>query len=319
MRSLSVKLTLIYIVSILLITGGLFFYLEKLNQEKDQWAAKRDVESGICSLNGTFPNAADLQALTNNPDNRVTGADINNRMAGFTHLIGMPYINGSISYQARIDSSVNSPSNPLSQDYFAILFFNINDHGIKRPDISLTIPRNSFSATIGSFNHFGVRSNNLYYKQVPGHYNLIYLFSMNDYTFPVASLKPRVEYDIQKAFPFALLFAIVFGFLISWLTVSPLKRITRAAEGFSRSDLSQRVKYKSNDEIGRLAVSFNTMADRLEDSFNSQKRFVSDAAHELRTPLASMKTSVTRAQIDERNTADNQKLLDFLSGRISHM
>jgi signal transduction histidine kinase len=111
--------------------------------------------------------------------------------------------------------------------------------------------------------------------------------------------------------PIVLIFSVIFGFLISLLTVSPLKRITRAAEGLSHSDLSQRVKYKSNDEIGRLAVSFNTMADRLEDSFTSQKRFVSDAAHELRTPLASMKTSITRAQISERNTEDYQKLLDF--------
>ena len=320
MRSLSVKLTLIYVVSILLITGGMFFYLEKQNQEKDVWAAMRDVESGPCSLNGAVPSAADSQVISIDiPDNGITGDDINNRMARFTHLIGMPLKTGAISYQTRIDGPVNGPVTPQYQEYYAITFFDITDDGIKQPDISLTIPRNNFSATIGAFNHFGVRSNNLFYKQVPGHDNLIYLVSMNDYTFPVASLKPRLEYDIQKAFPFALLFSVVFGFLISWITVSPLKRITRAAEGLSHSDLRQRVKYKSNDEIGRLAVSFNTMADRLEDAFNSQKRFVSDAAHELRTPLASMKTSVTRAQIDERNTGDFQKLLDFLSGRISHM
>jgi two-component system, OmpR family, heavy metal sensor histidine kinase CusS len=78
--------------------------------------------------------------------------------------------------------------------------------------------------------------------------------------------------------------------LLSWITVRPLKRITRGTELMSRSDLCQRVNFKSGDEIGRLAKSFNLMADRLEESFNSQKRFVSDAAHVLRTPLASMKT-----------------------------
>jgi signal transduction histidine kinase len=115
------------------------------------------------------------------------------------------------------------------------------------------------------------------------------------------------------------LLSVVFALLITWITVSPLKRITRSAEGLSRSDLSQRVKYKSNDEIGRLAISFNTMAGRLEESFNSQKRFVSDAAHELRTPLASMKTSVTKALSMESDSNDDRALLGFLSGRIDYM
>ena len=116
-----------------------------------------------------------------------------------------------------------------------------------------------------------------------------------------------------------MIFSVIFGLLIALFTVSPLKRITRAAEGLSHSDLSQRVKYKSNDEIGRLVVSFNTMADRLEESFTMQKRFVSDAAHELRTPLASMKTSVTKAFIPENNTGEQHKLLGFLSGRVDYM
>jgi two-component system, OmpR family, heavy metal sensor histidine kinase CusS len=316
MRSLSVKLTIIYIVSILLITGGVIFYLEDYNHQMDIRNAMRDTEVGTGFINGAVPNAADLQFTSNKPEFGLSGADINNRLARFTRLIDRP-LNGSMGWQSRIDGPVNIDY----QDFYTITYFNITNQttGIKYPDFSVTIQQHIFPLTIATFHDSSGRTNDLYYMPVLGHNNVIILVSMNDYTFPVFPLKQRLEYDIQKALPIALLFSIVFGFLISLLTVSPLKRITQAAEGLSHSDLSQRVKYKSNDEIGRLAVSFNTMADRLEESFTLQKRFVSDAAHELRTPLASMKTSVTKAQIDERNTGDSQKLLDFLSGRISHM
>ena len=103
------------------------------------------------------------------------------------------------------------------------------------------------------------------------------------------------------------------------ITAGPLKRVTRAAELLSRSDLSQRVRYKSEDEIGRLAKSFNEMADKLEKSFNTQKRFVSDSAHELRTPLASMKTAVTRELSNNDKSVSDEKVLSFLSDRINYM
>jgi signal transduction histidine kinase len=316
MRSLSVKLTIIYIVSIFIIVGGTIFYLEYQNHQMDIRNAILDAEVGTGFINGAVPNAADLQFTSNNPDWGITAADINDSMARFKRLINRP-LEGELGWYSKIDG-------PVTIDYqvfYTITFFNITDQktGVKYPDISVTIPRHNFPTTIATFIDSSGRMNNLYYLQVPDHDNLIIVVSMNDYTFPVFPLKQRLENDMQKALPIALIFSIVFGFLISLLTVSPLKRITRAAEGLSRSDLSQRVKYKSNDEIGRLAVSFNTMANRLEDAFSAQKRFISDAAHELRTPLASMKTSVTKAQTGERNTGEQQKLLDFLSGRIAHM
>jgi len=316
MRGLSVKLTLIYIVSILLITGGVIFYLEDYNHQMDIRNAMLDAEVGTGFINGAVPNAADLQVTSNNPEYGLTGIDINNRLARFTRLIDIP-LNGSMGWQSRIDGPINIDY----QDFYTITFFNITNQttGIKYPDVSVTIPQHIFPLTIATFHDSSGRTNDLYYMPVPDHNNLIILVSMNDYTFPVLPLKQRLEYDLQKALPIALIFSVIFGFLISLLTVAPLKRITRAAEGLSHSDLSQRVKYKSNDEIGRLAVSFNTMADSLEDAFTAQKRFISDAAHELRTPLASMKTSVTKAQTGERNTGEQQKLLDFLSGRIDHM
>jgi signal transduction histidine kinase len=303
MRSLSIKLTIIYIISVFLIIGGTITYLEYQNHQRDIRDAVLDAEQGVGFINGTTPNSADSQPYYTNREYFITAADINNRMARFTQLDGISGFDGPIT----IDSWI----------YYNVTF-SIYKSGNTQQVGPVTILRSDFPTTIGVDNT-RPRTNDFYYMPVPDHDNLIILVSLNHLTFPVVSWQQKLESDVRMVLPIVLIFSVIFGFLIALLTVSPLKRITRAAEGLSHSDLSQRVKYKSNDEIGRLAASFNMMADRLEDSFTSQKRFVSDAAHELRTPLASLKTSVTRAQISERNIEGYQKLLDFLSGRIDHM
>lgn len=65
----------------------------------------------------------------------------------------------------------------------------------------------------------------------------------------------------------------------------PLQQVTIAAENIAGGDLSQRVRITTNDEIGRLAAAFNRMADALEGNERLRRQLVSNAAHELRTPL----------------------------------
>ena len=57
-------------------------------------------------------------------------------------------------------------------------------------------------------------------------------------------------------------------------------------------DLSERIEASGNDELGRLASSFNTMLAALEDSTRVQRQLVADASHELRTPLTSLRTNI---------------------------
>ena len=86
------------------------------------------------------------------------------------------------------------------------------------------------------------------------------------------------------------------GLFLASRLLKPLDKITRTAAGLSASDLSQRLSpLKAEDELSRLVDTFNEMLSRLEDSFGRQKQFTSDAAHELRTPLAVMRvrTEVT--------------------------
>ncbi|WP_314507629.1 ATP-binding protein [uncultured Microbacterium sp.] len=93
--------------------------------------------------------------------------------------------------------------------------------------------------------------------------------------------------------------------LTTWFAVgrslAPVERMRRQVERLSASDLSSRVdKPPTRDEIGRLAHTMNGMLSRLEDSQLAQRRFISDASHELKSPLASLRqyAEVARAHPD---------------------
>jgi len=79
--------------------------------------------------------------------------------------------------------------------------------------------------------------------------------------------------------------AVVLSFLAARRISRPLQELTAAAEGLANGTPGLRVQAGSNDEIGRLAISFNRMADSLEAQEQLRKQLVSNAAHELRTPL----------------------------------
>jgi signal transduction histidine kinase len=93
--------------------------------------------------------------------------------------------------------------------------------------------------------------------------------------------------------------------LTTWIAVgrslAPVERMRRQVEQMSASDLSARVdEPETRDEIGRLAHTMNGMLARLEESQIAQRRFVSDASHELKSPLASLRqyAEVARAHPD---------------------
>ena len=76
-------------------------------------------------------------------------------------------------------------------------------------------------------------------------------------------------------------------------TMRPVKELTETAERIATTrDLTVRIGSYGNDELGRLAETFNSMLDELQRSLGAQRQLVMDASHELRTPLASLRTNV---------------------------
>jgi two-component system sensor histidine kinase MprB len=87
--------------------------------------------------------------------------------------------------------------------------------------------------------------------------------------------------------------AAALGLLVSRAALVPVRRLTGAAERVARTqDLGHRIQAGEEDELGRLAGSFNTMLAALERSRLAQRQLVSDASHELRTPLTSVQANL---------------------------
>lgn len=110
----------------------------------------------------------------------------------------------------------------------------------------------------------------------------------------------QVVYDMEREYFFikklfmlmaladaaGMVISIFAGLLISKRILRPIDKITKTAKSISFSDLNSKIEVgDADDELARLAITFNEMISRLRGSFEKQIRFVSDASHELRTPI----------------------------------
>jgi two-component system sensor histidine kinase MprB len=115
--------------------------------------------------------------------------------------------------------------------------------------------------------------------------------------------------------------AAIAGALVSGATLAPVRRLTAAAERIAETgEPSERVPEGGQDELARLGASFNTMLASLEESLETQRRFVADASHELRTPLTSLQTNIDVLRGDiALDPEQRRRLLDDLHRESQEM
>ena len=109
-----------------------------------------------------------------------------------------------------------------------------------------------------------------------------------------------------------LIAIIIFGLGVTyWIMGRALKPLTVLSETIhhiNEHNLSKSIEENiAKDEVGSITVSFNSMLDRLKNSFEQQKRFSASVAHELKTPLTTMKTSLQVLRLDDLPSADDYK------------
>ena len=122
------------------------------------------------------------------------------------------------------------------------------------------------------------------------------------------------------AYPVTLIVAGFGGVFLAGRALSPIDDITRTVRRISADDLGQRLNLSlPDDEVGRLARTFDEMTARLEVSFRRQRRFTTDASHELRTPLTIIKGQIDVSLQKERGPEAYRVVLRAVNEEVDHL
>ena len=125
---------------------------------------------------------------------------------------------------------------------------------------------------------------------------------------------------LTLAGPVVLLFAAAGGYLLAGRALRPVATITNLAARIGAGDLGSRLNLElPDDELGRLARTFDAMLARIDDAFQRQRRFTDDAAHELRTPLSLMRSQVDLTLARPRSSEAYREALQAVDGDIARM
>lgn len=100
-------------------------------------------------------------------------------------------------------------------------------------------------------------------------------------------------------------FSLVMGWMAAGRLLRPIGVMTKLARDIEARDLSRRIEVDDrDDELGLMAATFNSMLDRLERSFSQQKIFLAQTSHDLRTPLAVMRSNLDVSLADPQTSAE---------------
>jgi two-component system, OmpR family, sensor histidine kinase MprB len=115
--------------------------------------------------------------------------------------------------------------------------------------------------------------------------------------------------------------AVGLGYLIGKATMRPVARLTAAAEHVATTqDLDASIEEQGDDELARLARSFNAMLAALATSRQQQRQLLSDAGHELRTPLTSLRTNIeVLMRVRDLPEADRSELMTDVNAQLEEL
>lgn len=116
----------------------------------------------------------------------------------------------------------------------------------------------------------------------------------------------KIVFSVMAA---VFLLSVVLTWFLAERVLSPLKSILATARKISDHNLNQRIEILAHGELGELASTFNEMMERLESAFVSQKQFINDAGHELKTPITIIRGHLELLHLDKSMTSTQETIL----------
>ncbi|MCB1022925.1 MAG: HAMP domain-containing protein [Acidobacteria bacterium] len=301
--SIRTKLTLWYsaVLALVLITFALLFYF--LIDQTVKQSVDDSLEDASDSLITRLQNAPDfsdasMQTVLNDFRFQYTVFVIYDK--DFSIIAASPRLIG--------DPKLKFPS------------FNISTEEIPKPML-----QNSFSGE-ASFYTFDTRAKTavrFFIERPKIHSREFNVATMRPLTIQFALLS-NIRLIFFAGIPFALIFSSIGGYYLAMKSLEPVRRMGEKVSFITSQNLNERLPAsQQNDELDQLAAIFNKMLTRLEGSFDLQRRFMADASHEFRTPLAIMRGEAeVSLQKDERTEDEYRESLEVIRQegvRLSHI
>ena len=179
------------------------------------------------------------------------------------------------------------------------------------PPTSVTQPLhgNTWQGTVTAQNGQTVR---LYSAALTENGNVYGVVQVGESLAQLGNTLRSVEIELLLIVPFVLLLGAIGSYWLAAHAFAPINRLTSIARRIEAGDLHERVPVpRSKDEVQRLALTFNEMIERLDKAFARQRRFVADASHELRTPVAAIR-SMTDVVLAQRAPVESEEYFSVL-------
>ena len=130
----------------------------------------------------------------------------------------------------------------------------------------------------------------------------------------------RLRRDFIAGVPLILLLASLGGYFLARKSLSPIALMNEQTRRITAVNLSSRLDVPNpRDEVGHLATTINALLARLEAAFNEQQRFIADASHELRTPVAVLRGEAEVALDQERAPGDYRASLTLIKDEAERL
>lgn len=136
-------------------------------------------------------------------------------------------------------------------------------------------------------------------------------------------LQVREVDEVARVFVSVGFATLLLASLVAWVAagriLAPVRLVTDTARSISETDLSKRIPVHGDDEVSRLSATFNEMLDRLQNAFATQRYFIVDAGHELRTPITIVRGHLELLGDDPQERAETVAIVTDELDRMSRM